>query len=123
MDGIGMRIFCGLPPIFGRQGLRQIAARRFDKIKGTLPQLRGDYLYGGLRCSTMGVSNRFATEAFRSKKKLEPYHEEWKGIRGWFRYKWACLTTWLGLQDGKIEMTYHERASAEWWYTYEKDWD
>jgi len=109
--------------MIGRRYLSKIAAKRFNRIKHTFDRRQGEYLYNGLRCSTKGVSNRFATEQFRVRGECRPYNCEWFGLRGKMKYLLSCITTFIGLHDYDIEQTYHERAQSEWWYRYEKEWD
>lgn len=118
MDTTGIRILCGLPHNEGRPTLNSIAQARFEKILPTLAELEGDYVYDGSRCSPPNVADRYSGNAFRKN-----FRQPWRGWLGKLHYVWACLSTWLGWQDKKIEATWHERASAEHWYLYEKDWD
>jgi hypothetical protein len=118
MNATGIRIFFGLPHNEGRPLLNQIARKRFEQIKPTLKRRDGDYLYEG-RTHPANVADRFSGSIFRKFGWKSP----WTGIVGKLRYAWACFSTKFGLQDEKIESTWHERAACEWWYTYEKEWD
>lgn len=118
-DATGIRILFGLPHNEGKRLLNSIAERRFKRIRSNLTRKTDEYLYGGSRCCPVNIADRFSGYAFR---KGIWHHYQWQGLRGNLRYVWACLSTWIGWQDVKIEKIWHERAGAEYYYTYEKDW-
>lgn len=113
-----VRCFLGLPYDEGRPLLRWVAARRFRSISGRLVRREGDYFYDSSRTGVENVADRFAGTAFRKFLLDRPFD----GPIGSVRYLWACLATSVGLADRKIEDTWHERASADHYYLFEKEW-
>lgn len=114
----GIRILCGLPHNEGSPRLNSIVVKRYDRIYGNMKRRTGEYLYSGCRTHAANVADRFSGNAFCKTLADEP----WEGWRGKLRYAWACVSTWAGWQDDRIELTWHERAAAEWWYANEIPW-
>jgi hypothetical protein len=87
--------------------LKAAIAERFKAIKHSIPQKSGDYLYSGNRC--------------------EPENLGWRLLQNFYRFPVvkdlpSVEDIFYGRIDEEIISTYHEAASCEWYYTYEKDW-
>ena len=83
-----------------REMLKRAVADRFAVIRDTLVQKQGDYVYSGNRCHAEELGWRF----IQSHGMIDAQE-----IRD-------------GKHDEKVTATWHEAASAEHWYMYEKDW-
>lgn len=118
MNNTGWRILGGLPHNEGRPFLNRVAKARFKRIVTSFTKNEGDYVYSGYRCSPENVADRFAGSVFRKFLGIDPF----KGFIGTIKYIVAVVFTKLGLLDKEIEATWHERASSEYYYMYEKDW-
>lgn len=88
----------------------QAVADRFKQIAPGLKRRTGQYLYDGNRCSPEQQGWRFhqnfAGQLARHRITPEPTPE----------------TILAGKHDAELEANWHDAASAEHWYTYEKDW-
>jgi hypothetical protein len=89
-----------------REAIDNAVAERFNAIKHTFTEREGDYIYGGWRCDPERLGWRFR-----------------QVVGGSFS---AVVFNPADIRSGKydkgIEDTWHESASAEHWYRYEKDW-
>jgi len=120
MQITGLRIMLGLPHNEGRLWLNTVAAWRFKRKSPSWARKSGEYLYGHSRCSARNVADRFAGNAFRKHLAVP---QPWNGRFGWLKYAWVIARTAVGSHDAKIKKTWHERAGAEWYYRYEKQYD
>lgn len=87
-----------------REAIKKAVADRFLVIRDTLvrrPEGRDNgHLYNGNRC--------------------KPENLGWRFIQSYGMHKAEDIAS--GKCDDLIEGAWHENASAEHWYTYEKDW-
>jgi hypothetical protein len=92
--------------MFIRKAIESAVKDRFNEISYTFKERDGDYIYGGRRCDAEWVAHRFrqVVAGFDSMVVFNP-----TDIRA-------------GKYDDGIEKTWHDGASAEHWYLYEKDW-
>ncbi len=97
-----------------RQQVDDAVAARFLAIRKGLKRRTGDYLYDGHRCLPEELGWRFRQNL--SLKLHEP------GGLAWNPYPELPAEIEEGKHDGKIEHTWHDGASAEWYYTHEKDY-
>lgn len=95
-----------------RNLLNKMVAKRFSQLQPYLRKKNGDYIYGRYRTKPENLGWRFRqTYYFRN---------------GGLQHKpslWLCLKVWLGFEDDLLEKVWHDAASAEHWYRYEKQWD
>lgn len=77
----------------------QAVQDRFEQLLPGLEQNQGDYCYDGNRCTPREVSWRVGIIEDMTPEQVT-----------------------AGELDDCIVATWHERASAEHWYRYEKDW-
>lgn len=92
----GLRSDCSDP-------IEQAIADRFTTILPRLARRKGEYVYDGNRCRADQLGWRFL-------QMFGPFRApQYRDIRD-------------GVYDAQIEATWHEAASSEHWYMYEKDW-
>lgn len=92
----GIRSACLTP-------IEQAVAFRFSRIVGGLQRKQGEYVYDCNRCCATQLGWRF----------LQMF--------GPFRNP-AVDDIKAGRYDEQIEATWHEAASSQHWYQFEKDW-
>jgi len=80
---------------------------RFNAIRHTLNEKEGDYIYLGNRCNPVNLGWRFCQNV--------------GGYLGCEDFDPADILA--GKYDEGIEATWHDAASAQHWYTYEKEWE
>lgn len=87
--------------------LRTSLERRFAKARSRWePKDDGYHLYGGSRTSAINVADEIAVVM-----------DSWNCYTYFLR-----LFIWFGGADSMLQSAWHERACAEHWYAYEKDW-
>lgn len=94
--------------------VEQAVATRFLAIRYRLVQREGDYLYGYPRTYPHNLGWRFRQNL--SLKLKEPGGVQWPG------YPELPAEIAAGKHDEMVEATWHDAASAEHWYRYEKDY-
>jgi hypothetical protein len=77
-------------------------ATRFNHIKDSFVQKEGDFIYDGGRCIAEKLGWRFEQNT---------------------EHRFNVEDVESGKCDTDIERTWHDAASAEYWYRYEKRWD
>lgn len=95
-------------PNSDREKVKQAVAKRFTEIQGTLIKRPGlehsdwskRHLYDGNRC--------------------KPENLGWRFIQSYGMHSVEDILS--GKCDREVEGAWHENASAEYWYAYEKDW-
>lgn len=100
MDNTFATILTGTNCHAERTALDWAVANRFNAIRDGLTEQAGDFCYDGNRTSADSLGWRFR----QMHGDLNPD---------------AIL---MGAHDAEIEATYHEAASSEHYYRYEKDW-
>ena len=102
MDNVFLGVLTGTDPYFGQDiDIKRAVAQRFEGIKAGFKQQAGDLVYTGNRCRPTELGWRFIQNGGGN---------------------WTPLDIIVGKADSGIEATWHDAASAEHWYTYEKDW-
>ena len=96
--------------------LRNIAEKRLSKM--TIDEKTGDYLYGRGRTATANVARRFVNY-YNGALLCKAF----KGRFGRVKYVYVVVMTWLGKRDSLLVEVHHDCASAEYYYTYTKEWD
>jgi hypothetical protein len=89
-------------------------AERFKAIRKTLKVRDGEFLYSGARCAPDFLGWRF-----RQNLSLELAQP---GGIGWEPPDTLAGEIAEGKHDAVIEATWHDAASAEWYYRFEKDY-
>lgn len=89
-------------------------AERFNAIRHTFRYREGDYLYDGSRCSPGELGWRF-------RQTLSLFLHQPGGLQ-WEPPAALIGEIAAGQHDKIIEATWHDAASAEHWYRYEKDY-
>jgi len=87
----------------------KVVAERIKQIGPGLRRRHGDYIYDGNRCRPENLGWRVLQNHRFAPKFLD---------RGEIVAKDVLSGKW----DDLIEHTWHDAASAEHWYRYEKDW-
>lgn len=120
-DNIGLSIQYGLPP--WRTNVDHAVTNRFNRIKSQLRQKDGEVLYGLNRTNPESLAWRmlqnnnflFVRKFFQVKWYLRPLY--------WISETTMPIRVWLGMYDTEIELAWHDGARAEYWYSFEKNWE
>lgn len=122
-----LAVFTGCAP--WRTQIDKAVQDRFNKIRPTLKPRSGEHLYGGNRCKGENLAWRMlqnVTVPGVRPSGIASFHPRYKRpyMRPvyWLGEKLLPLRIKLGLCDQYITEAWHSAASAEHWYTYEKEW-
>jgi hypothetical protein len=110
------------PRMLDPEATRDAAIRRFEEILPTLNRRRDrpggmGYLYSGRRTKPESVVNKFLAEV-RPESLFRGKWEE-QGLKTGHPTPESIAA---GEWDREIEESWHDRAGAEYWYKYEKDY-
>lgn len=114
-DYHGFACLAGLPHYHPRKFLKKVVEQRFQRILPFLERKPDEHCYDGSRCTADGVASRFW--------EIGLGHQLWEqSVWSKIIAMWNCVMVWAGKRDDVIEQVWHERAAAEFYYRYEKDW-
>jgi hypothetical protein len=97
---------------FSYQELRKQIAERFESLLPTFTKKDGDYIYGERRTSPDDVAYYMLNHMFGVTGHCQILELDWD----------MPSDVSSGKYDEAIKDKWHDRASAEHWYTYEKEW-